>query len=298
MVNSALAFNIFEVPFVRGKPSYVSVRCLLNTHHPYGLMAVNHRYPCRRFSTLARVGGAGYRVLARLDHYRNRHDSRVYAMYTKPLAGPTLEWWLGRGAPLNPYLRASIIHFLREEMRPKELRLIPDDLFATEKVKDFIEWSILRSWMKEWLAYSHRYYGTAMQPDVQISSFFDTAVLMRSWRIEPKDANLTRFGLMWRVYDLVAVKGVSFRIPILEGHLVLSNGPWLLGGISGQSFMVQSRGTTQTRAGNGKRGLSRLNHQIYKTSLSSRDLEESEISLDQRGADYSYIKINYLYLYL
>jgi len=214
-------------------------------------MAVNHRYPCRRFSTLARVGGAGYRVLARLDHYRNRHDSRVYAMYTKPLAGPTLEWWLGRGPTRYPYLRAYIIHFLREEMRPKELRLIPDDLFATEKVKDFLEWSILRSWMKEWLAYSHRYYGTAMQPDVQISSFFDTAVLMRSWRIEPKDANLTRFGLMWRVYDLVAVKGVSFRIPILEGHLVLSNGPWLLGGISGQSFMVQSRGTTQPRAGKG-----------------------------------------------
>ncbi|KAI8522434.1 hypothetical protein RHMOL_RhmolMtG0009400 (mitochondrion) [Rhododendron molle] len=84
VVNSALAFNIFEMPFVRGKPSYVSVRCLLKTHHPYGLMAVNHRYPCRRFSTLARVGGAGYQVLARLDHYRNRHDSRVYAMYTKP----------------------------------------------------------------------------------------------------------------------------------------------------------------------------------------------------------------------
>jgi hypothetical protein len=74
---------------------------------------------------------------------------------------------------------------------------------------------------------------------------------MRSWRIERKDANLTRFGLLWRVYDLVAVKGVSFRIPILEGHLVLSNRPWLLGGISGQSFMVQSRGTTQPRVGKG-----------------------------------------------
>jgi hypothetical protein len=29
---------------------------------------------------------------------------------------------------------------------------------------------------------------------------------------------------------------VSFRIQILEGQLVLSNGPWLLGGISGQDF--------------------------------------------------------------
>ena len=53
---------------------------------------------------------------------------------------------VGRGAPLNPYLWAYIIHFLCEEMRTKELRLIPDDPFATEKVKDFLEWSILPSW--------------------------------------------------------------------------------------------------------------------------------------------------------
>ncbi|KAL4618996.1 hypothetical protein ACB092_06G050700, partial [Castanea dentata] len=97
VVNSALAFNIFEVPFVRGKPSYVSVRCLLYTHHPYGLMAGNHRYPCRRFSTLAYVG----------DHYRNQHDSRVYTMYMTPLASPTLESWLGRGAKSLTFLSSK-----------------------------------------------------------------------------------------------------------------------------------------------------------------------------------------------
>ena len=31
----------------------------MNSHHPYGLMAVHMTYPVKRLSTLARVGGAG-----------------------------------------------------------------------------------------------------------------------------------------------------------------------------------------------------------------------------------------------
>lgn len=64
---------------------------LLNCHHPYGLMAIYQRYPTRRFTTLCRVGGAGFRTLARLDHHRNVHFGRVWAMYTKALA-PSFEW--------------------------------------------------------------------------------------------------------------------------------------------------------------------------------------------------------------
>lgn len=79
-------------------------------------MAVLDKYPCKRFSTLARIGGAGYRQLARLDHYRNSHFERVLAMIRRY----PLEWWLGRGLPLNPYLKGIIIDLLRKEMRPKE----------------------------------------------------------------------------------------------------------------------------------------------------------------------------------
>ena len=53
-------------------------------------MAVLDKYPCKRFSTLARIGGAGYRQLARLDHYRNSHFERVLAMYM--IRRYTLEW--------------------------------------------------------------------------------------------------------------------------------------------------------------------------------------------------------------
>lgn len=53
-------------------------------------MAIYQRYPTRRFTTLCRVGGAGFRTLARLDHHRNVHFGRVWAMYTKALA-PSFE---------------------------------------------------------------------------------------------------------------------------------------------------------------------------------------------------------------
>lgn len=65
--------------------SPISVRALLNSHHPYGLMAIGQKYPIKRFSTLCRIGGAGFRVLARLDHYRNSHFGRVMAIYTSTL---------------------------------------------------------------------------------------------------------------------------------------------------------------------------------------------------------------------
>lgn len=68
----------------------MSARCLLAYHHPYGLMAICNIHSLRRFSTLVRIGGGGYRVLAKLSHTRSRHFERVLAMYTKPRVGVTM----------------------------------------------------------------------------------------------------------------------------------------------------------------------------------------------------------------
>jgi len=149
----------FRVNDLRKDISPISVRSLLNFYHPYGLVAIGLKHSSVRFSTLCRVGGAGFRVLARLDHKRNKSFERVLAMQTKTLYGPDgFDLWLGRGGPLNPYLKGVIIARLRKEMRPKDLRLIPDELFIQEKVKEFLEWSTLRGWVKEWLRYCRYYY--------------------------------------------------------------------------------------------------------------------------------------------
>lgn len=79
--------------------SPVSVRALMNFYHPYGLMALNLKYNIQRFSTLCRIGGAGFKVLSRLDHTRSVRYARMWSMYTKHLFNrENGELWLGRGS--------------------------------------------------------------------------------------------------------------------------------------------------------------------------------------------------------
>lgn len=79
----------------------------------------------------------------------------VVAMYNHTRL--PVDLWLGRGRPLNPYLIGYIVNYLREKMRPKELKLMPDELFGHPAEKDFIEWSTLRSWVRQWLKYTKWY---------------------------------------------------------------------------------------------------------------------------------------------
>ena len=73
-------------------------------------------------------GGAGFRTLATIA--TKLKFERLWQ--TKTLLRPEgFELWLGRGCPLNPYLRGHLIGVLRKEMKPSELRLIPDELFIT-----------------------------------------------------------------------------------------------------------------------------------------------------------------------
>lgn len=106
------------------------------------------------------------------------------------------ELWLRRGRPLHPYLRGVIIDHLRKGM-------------------------------KSWLRYCHWYYTTALSPDVGIEQFFSVPEVNSSWKIVKKDLKIC-FGLLSKIYDMVAVKGVDFRLPRLESTLLSINGGYLL----------------------------------------------------------------------
>ena len=99
----------FLVNGLRKDLSPISVRCLSHYYHPYGLHAIRLKYTVQRFSTFCRIGGLGYKSLGRITHKQSLWTKRRYCLWTRPLY--PLEWWLGRGAPLNPYLRDSLIHF-------------------------------------------------------------------------------------------------------------------------------------------------------------------------------------------
>jgi hypothetical protein len=91
-----------------------------------------------------------------------------------------------------------------------------------------LEWSSLRAWVKQWLKYCHWYYSIALSPDVTLEVFFDAPVINRSWKTSRP------IGLMWKIYDMVALKGVDLKLPILEPTSgSLYGEPYILGGETG-----------------------------------------------------------------
>ncbi|KAI4298014.1 hypothetical protein L6164_037866 [Bauhinia variegata] len=55
------------------------------------------------------------------------------------------------------------------------------------------EWTVLRAWVKQWLAYVRWYWLTAWSPDVTIQDFFEAPVVNRSWKVKKTD----RFDLVF-----------------------------------------------------------------------------------------------------
>jgi len=126
-------------------------------------------------------------------------------------------------------------------------------------MKDFLEWSSLRVWVRDWLRYCRWYYGTALLPDVGIQEFFDAPIVNNKWKVLSEDPNLFRYGLLWKLFYMVALKGCFFMVPILEEHRSPLCG-FLLGGVSGTEFLVQACGCDQPQAGRSiiKPGVERL----------------------------------------
>lgn len=125
-----------------------------------------------------------------------------------------LEIWLGRGRPLDPYLRGVLVAFLRERTKPLDIKLFPD--LKIDGLEYLYEWTVLRAWVKQWLAYVRWYWLTAWSPDVTIQDFFEAPVVNRSWKVKKTDPQLVRFGLLWQVYDWLAEKGLEYKVPILD----------------------------------------------------------------------------------
>lgn len=83
-----------------------------------------------------------------------------------------LEWWLGRGLQLDPYIRGALISYLRSVMVPRDLTLAPSDCFLHPNAEVFTEYTVLRGWVNQWLKYVHWYSKVAMSPDVSLEDFF------------------------------------------------------------------------------------------------------------------------------
>lgn len=154
---------------------------------------------------------------------------------------------VGTGSPSR-----SWIDYLREFSKPRDLKLAPEECYLHFKVQEFEEYSTRRQWVSGWLKYVKWCYGTALSPDVTIDDFFNAPVVSNDFLVRSTDPNLVRFGLMWKLFDMIALHNrAPSKVGILTPGRYSGEGFWLLGGVDGTEFLVWSVDLTQSRAGNG-----------------------------------------------
>jgi len=82
---------------------------------------------------------------------QNKRWERLKAASIKPTRTGKqlpLDFWTGRGYPLNPYFKSKIVAFLRFELRPKEIGLPPEWLCFEGEV-EFNERTLIRNWISQ-----------------------------------------------------------------------------------------------------------------------------------------------------
>ncbi|PHT98242.1 hypothetical protein BC332_32834 [Capsicum chinense] len=184
--------------------SPISLRLLLSCRTTLGLCTVSNKYPIG-ISILQRLGGAGFRVRSRLYSTQSKRWERFKAAAQKPNRSHPLplEYWIGRGKPLNPYLKGKIVDFLRKELKPKEIRLFPEEM-VFDKERDILEHTVIHNWVKMWLKWCSWYYTVALSEDVSLDQLMDVPMCSTTWRRSTKDLDMIKFGLIWKCYDMGA----------------------------------------------------------------------------------------------
>lgn len=218
LISSRGALEFAKRFFVGGRDlSPVSVRSLLQCRTSLTLLGLRVKYKMD-FRVLARLSGCGYRALGKLWHKRSKRLERLYTAFSKPTGGDLLplEFWIGRGIPLDPYLKGLIVDYIRKKVVPVELKLPPENLFPDESHIELLERTLYRNWMEQWLKWNKWYYTVALGPDPTLHDLFNAPIVETTWYRRNRDSDVFKFGLIWKTYDLVDKYGLHPKVGILE----------------------------------------------------------------------------------
>lgn len=166
-----------------------------------------------RLSTLLRVGGFGFRASSRPLSSRT-HGKRVRRLIALRLYGilPLYIWFhCILGYFPSPEVIGAVIERLREHYAPVDPRLPPLAHFPYPGMHDFLEWSLYRGWMEQYLKYLKWYCKVALNPSAELQDFLDPPVYVATWHRPKVDLSTFRFGVMFRVIDWVSEETVRGR---------------------------------------------------------------------------------------
>lgn len=222
LISKSGAFEFAKRFFIkegRVDVSPISMRALLMCRTTHGLATVHRTYNVS-FPTLLRLGGAGYRVLAKANSpLLSGRWQRLRLFLSKPDTECPLafEFWLGGGKPLDPYLKGRLADMLRSKVRPRELKLPEMGMDApcliSEHEQELLERMVIRNWVGQWLQWVSWYARVAMDLNTRLTDLLNYPVVETSWRRRNVDPTVHRFGLVWRIFDkALREAGSSARI--------------------------------------------------------------------------------------
>lgn len=147
-----------------------------------------------------------------------------------------LDLWLGRGMPSIP--RGSLNLHLCKEQPLWDLEPPPREIYKWPWFHEFLEHTMFRSWMTEWLAVLKWGWMLNVTPPRSLQEILENMPVMRfRWNPNLRDENLVRFGWQWnRVLKL----GLDYRPGVLPYPLPVRD--WLPEGIAGTDFLVSAEG--------------------------------------------------------
>lgn len=221
--------------------SPISLRALLTVRSTLGMCQLADLYKISNPNVLFRLAGAGFRVRSRLySSKRSKRWERLWVASTKPpgTSRLPLEWWIGRGRPINPYLKGLIIERLRKELKPKELRLFPEEI-VFDGEREILERTVILNWVKQWLRWVSWYYQIAHSPDPSLAEMFSAPICATSWKRSAEDIQFVRYGFLWKCYDMGAGPwSMGYCPPVLGNDLEIRFPGWILGGMKGTDFIM------------------------------------------------------------
>lgn len=182
---------------------------------------------------------------------------------------------------MDPYVKGAL---LRRELKPKQLRLPPDEVHLGPGAVDFLEWSILRRYVHTWLEYLAWYAQQSVHPLLNLGLMVQT-----SWKIKDEDPQLKRFGLLWKIFDLI----IQYKMNKINPPRAITDkscmvlGTWISGGLTGKDFLVCARGLNQPRA---QKGVVVLGESLDPTS--SKAIRNKTLGLTERQQVVGYSRRN------
>lgn len=159
-----------------------------------------------------------YSVLARSTKQRSKRWQRLLLYLSKPsLFTPlSFEWWL-MDFTVEPLLERENSGVV---VQPKELRLPPigdnpsDGITLSEDEAEFLEYTLFRGWMQQWLKWVQWYAEVALDYNTPLSDLLEYPVVECHWKRRNTDNEFVRFG---RLYDKVHQEASNCKVFAIEG---------------------------------------------------------------------------------